>query len=669
MEEIILTENKFFNNQIDYLHNRYNGLLQTFIVNNLLKMLLLAFVVSNFVACDTSENPALLNPPVVDSSYARVVNLSNGANLDMKLGIEPIAQNLPYLSTSTHAPLLTNQITEGIVTKGNRTDTIFKKNISKAVRITYFVFDAKDSVTITEAQAGKPEEEDLKKRGMGKIVFVQGVNDSLRYFLKSGCQNGDTLFSELGRTGIVSKEVPSGNFSLYLFAQDNPQQITNAELTITDGEIIYLIAAKNNNTINLYQLPATRTSSSVSGNQTLGIANQVSNSKSKITFVNVLSDSLPITAKFNNEPVELFKNLSFLSVAETEVSACSGLLPDSLSISTNRINYFPIKLKVKSEYIAFVTGESQNPSFTIIEKNISGVNSPQNPNYNKVGLYLLNGLPFDTLSLTLGAGLPKGATEGSKPFTDAMFGKISKPVILPTGSYPLLFNKSASGKFIVGGFHNFQQGEYILAVLSHSAESKIYAFNTQGVATEIPSNSFQAQFFNMNPDSLATFEFNNIRLQNIPFRYASTTLIPQEVLVKSNLGEVQISNSNKRSFTIGAVGNGLDKSLVAIESPNEQIGYDKSKIRFFNAATGADGIAFRNNPNAPVLLESKKVSQNFELDAKKYSFFFTKSSQDITIVGRLDGLELRPGKQYLLIIGNSPQGSELPYSTLLLQEN
>lgn len=128
------------------------------------KVIILPLFLIFIGSCDMSEDPGLLNPPVADSTYTRCVNLSDGANIDMQLSGSYLGKNISYLSSTPHKSATTNQISYGIITKGNRTDTLIRKILNKSVIITYFVFNAKDSVSITEVQSNKQEKTDLASR-------------------------------------------------------------------------------------------------------------------------------------------------------------------------------------------------------------------------------------------------------------------------------------------------------------------------------------------------------------------------------------------------------------------------------------------------------------------------------------------------------------------------
>lgn len=581
------------------------------------KVIILPLFLIFIGSCDMSEDPGLLNPPVADSTYTRCVNLSDGANIDMQLSGSYLGKNISYLSSTPHKSATTNQISYGIITKGNRTDTLIRKILNKSVIITYFVFNAKDSVSITEVQSNKQEKTDLASRNRGKIVFIQGINDSSQYLIKSGCQSGGILFNNLPKGGVSYQEVTPGTQSLYLIKSENPKPITNAEFKISNGEILYLISSLVNGKQQLYILQ-----SEISNKLTsLQVCDSVKSSQSNLRFINTTSDSIDISIKIKGDVTDLLSNLKFLDSKEVSTTACKNINGDTLEVSNSKGKYsIPVKFDVGKDYLCFISGNSENFSFSLIERNV--LNTSTN-------LYLLNCINPDTVSLTFGSGSPSGIPEGLRPFPDAITGRISNPIIIPIGNYPLIFNNSSSNKFIKGGFYKFNIGTFILTLININNNPSIVVFDMLGKPNSIISYGIQSQFFNLYTDTSALFEISGVKLSPIPYRYATTTLIPvTQEIIKSNLGDTTFSPTS-HSYTIGTIGKGESKDLLVIPSTNDIVESNKSKIRIINGIIGVDQLAFRASSNTadPVVLDYKKPSFNFTFDSKNIHSFLPKVQQ------------------------------------------
>src|SRR5687768_945726 len=92
-----------------------------------------------FSACDPTEDPRLLNPPLPDSTLIRVVNLTEGDPAYVSINGISIAANVAGLEASPYKPVLFTERVSILVTRGSRTDTLHDQALSPGVRATVFV--------------------------------------------------------------------------------------------------------------------------------------------------------------------------------------------------------------------------------------------------------------------------------------------------------------------------------------------------------------------------------------------------------------------------------------------------------------------------------------------------------------------------------------------------
>jgi hypothetical protein len=618
-------------------------------------------------ACDSAEDPNLLNPPPPDSTLVRVVNLVSGEPIDAVLGGYPLAIQLAPFSVGEFKSFLFNDRVNFLTVRPSRRDTLPGEQLSKGSRVSYFLLGAPaGGTTVVKAITGKIDETDLTERGVARIVFINAIPDSNEtYQIRRGCASGDTLFNSIRFGASFPQEVSTSSLSLFLFgSRDSLVPAATAHIGITPGRVTYLIAARDNGQIRLFTLSTSATDLPGS----LPAAPAETRTDATVEILNAVSGagSISVATKSGGAIATGLVPLDISSAAT--VQACSDPRGDSIVIiSGAEQTPAPLRLSVGSRTLVVAYGSPSSPRVVTLARDV-----PQAP----AGKVYLRGLNVSTVieqaTITVGAGAPATVSEGSRLFGAMKTGTASGYTQLPEGEYPLILRNAVSGGFLMAGVENFVSGYYTVLVVDRGGVPEMVFLRDDIPATSLDAMDAPgtlATFFNMMPDLLASFAIGPLTIDSLGYSYTTSTVLPLGVTsISSNAGQAAIDPASG-GYIIGATGTGGKRALIAFHSPDGAPTGSMTGIRFLNAVPELPELALFINTVKDVpdaTLPYSQPTNQIELDARKYSFIVRRPN-DTATVARLDGVELVASRSYVLIIGPGTSDST-GLGTLLMQE-
>jgi hypothetical protein len=227
----------------------------------------------------------------------------------------------------------------------------------------------------------------------------------------------------------------------------------------------------------------------------------------------------------------------------------------------------------------------------------------------------------------------------------------------------------------MAGVEHFTSGYYTLFVVDYAGapELRILRDDQPGTAlTSLASAGTLATFFNLMPDTAATFTVGSLQLSPIAYGYTSSTVLPAGVTtIASNAGSTTV-DPLAGGYMIGATGSGSNRRVIAFRSPVTSPPESQASIRFLNAVPDAPELnVYVGSTDVPPIVASFGVpTAQFAQEERRYTFIVTRPG-DPTVVARLDGIELLKRHSYVLVIGPKYGGASsdgTAYGTLLLQE-
>jgi hypothetical protein len=642
----------------------------------LVGMVLLA--VATF-ACDTREDPNLLNPPPPDSSFIRVVNLVPDEPVDVSFPFVPVIKGLPSLQVSDYHRALIPGVTLLQVSRPGRPhpDTLANQSLAQGAKITYFVLGTKDTSLVVRALIGKQDSTDIARQGQREITFINGIADSGSYFIKVGCQSGDRLFdnTSFGQTPYTVS-VTNEEVSLYLFnSRDTTQVLATAHLVLNDGITTYLasylIAAKENGVPKLFLLREEATAGP------LQEAPEETRTTASVELLNGLAGSQTISASIEGSSTSIATGVAPLSISQgADIVACLNPGGDNLIVSSSAGEVkTPIHLTVGSRTLVAV--------YTMNDAGAVGTvtltrDLPANPgdSVHIRGLNLATHMP--SVSVAIGAGAPGDVAADSRPFGTLKLGGSSGYVAVPIGNYPFMLSDGSTGKYLAGGIENLSAGYYTVVVAEDAGVPVLLIVRDDlpgATLHPIAERGSRGIFFSMLTDVNATFSTGPLVLPALAYSYVYTTVLPfntsGSTTISSNAGTVAI-DPTLGNFVIGATGSGSNKRLIAFRAPDDSLPPNKAGFHVINALPDGPQVAIRIDDNKAQAVDTAAFGTPTPmrlLDARQYSMFVT-APGDTTILARTDGVELSSGRRYLLVIGpkHPSNTSPEPYELLWVQE-
>ncbi len=634
--------------------------------------LLMAFIIS---ACDTYEDPNLLNPPLPDSSGVRVINLLERDGIDVSFPGIPVTTGLaPFTISPYRRVLLLEQSVLLLQRPGRATpDTVFNQLLGRGDSLDYFVLGNDTSQQVIRLGLGDQERIDLLAHKQRKVSFINAINDGTNYFVKVGCQSGSVLFAPAffaqSPQSILSQ---ADELSLYLFSSaDSSRPLATARLPLVSGDRplvnTYLIAARKAGETSLYvvrdgegvgplppAVPETRTTATVE-------------------LLNGLGGGESVSVGLDGSPTPIATGLApFTISAPAVIDACTNPFGDSLVVSTSGGSNFkiPIALLVGGRALIVVYNAIDGVKAAVIDRTIPAIGDG---NAHLRGINIARSLPG--ASVSIGAGAPESVNADSRPFGTLTLGSYSQYVTLPPAQYPLMLSNPATGEYLNGGIEPLQAGYYTLVVATpnNTPVLLIVRDDVAGSAlAAIGSQGSHATFFNMMPDQDATFTVGSQTPRALGFSYVYTSVLPFSITsVVSNAGNATV-DPRQGNYLFGATGGEGSRTLLALRSGADPVSPVKAGVRFLNAVPGVSNLTVHIDgalTPATDTLAFGVPSLSRDFDERKYSVIIT-AAGDTTILARTDGVQISAGRRYVLVVGPKRNGSTSPltYQTLWIQE-
>lgn len=620
-----------------------------------LSLALLALLVG---ACDTSENENLLNPPAPDSTLLRIVNLSDGDPIYLKIGAFTVAADVSPLEVSPYVAVLFRERVSLIVTRGSRSDTLREQVMTPGVRVTVFVVTRGNDTRILLQSAGGIEVQDMVRDGIGRATFINALPDSLPVSVKRGCQSGPPVFRDapFGFAEFASYRGVPVDLSLFLFAGREATPRASARVPVERGEIVWIIAAHGAGRDQLLAIAPSDIA--------LRELPTESRTEASIEVLNALSGGGAITARIAGVDVATGLGPLQLSSSRT-VDACRTATGDSLEVSAAGSDLkIPLRMDVGSRALAIVyggVGSAQALSLRL---------DPPPGAPDRAFVRLVNvSTSASASTLQIGEGAPDSASQ-AVTFPALPTGQVSGYAVLTPGTYPLLLLEAGTGRHLAAGLEQLTFGYYTLIIADRDGAAEVLVLkhdaNTSSLGGFDEPGS-RARLFNLMGDASASFWFGSIRIDSLAYSYTALTVIPSTIsTISSNAGDIPVDHSTG-SLVVGLTGSGSSRRAIAFASPAGSPPPGRATVRILNAAPDVD--EFSVVIDSVILARFGDPTPPVERNEGRYSFTVRVAST-LDTVARVTGVELRSGRRYVLAIGprrTADQTGER-YRALLIQE-
>jgi hypothetical protein len=623
------------------------------------------------VGCDSREDPFLLNPPLPDSARVRVVNLLAKDQVDLLVAGTTATSALAPMQVSAFHPYLFVDQVPVYLRHGGLTDTLQPQSLTAGSYITYFAVRSGTRATLVSVQSGDVDEKDLTTRNVGRIVMLNAVDDSTGYYLKVGCQSGDTIIHELGFGTTASAETSQTELSLYLFNTRDSVPITDAHIHVANGAVVYVIAASTGSGPQLFQLSAT--GSTVGP---LPPAARETENTATVELLNAVGNGQPISASIGGV-IQVANDVQPLEISPSKlIQACVDPRGDLMAITSgNDTSLVPTRLAVRSHILMVAYTKGSAIGMIPLSRNTGVVSG--------VHLRVVNASSLAaTASISFGAGAPSPWERGGRPFPNDLNTGDTTAYALFQGAagatevtFPIILRTQGATPMLLSGVQTLPYGYYTLFIVDNlgAPAMRLLRDDQPGTALTTLTTAASVLFFNMMSDANAHFTIGNLTLPDIAYSYVLSTALPAtSTLISSNAGNATIDLSTN-NYTIGATGSGGDHTLLTFPGPTAPIAAGKTAMRALNAVKGSGDLRiYLDNVDAskPPLttVQFGTPSESFQLDARRYSILVTDAGNNV--LARADGIELTEARNYLLIVGPKASNSTSPYTyaTLLMQE-
>jgi len=653
--------------------------------------ILFIFILGLYVnSCGPNENDNLVNPPLKSPSIGvRFINLASDGqprslmmNSDGKIEniafgqsssmINPPADSIalrifkdaiPEFSLQSVLKLLTRNINYTFVTlspfKGN-------SNTKAVDSLTWF-----NTTSITPA-----------KETDAMIRLFNGVNDSLTtYSARLGCPSGSIIASakKYGEVMLKPYIIRSGEIPISIIkskaSKDSIVGVYKVKISAQGQYTIMILPILNSNKEEVYILDELGKNSNA-----LVLANPIIEKTADIRIINLSKESFSVKTA-SEEPIATSLQSNHIS-NYTTVSACDAQTIDQIIFnSTNKSDTLKASFSVLEKYTAIVIDSShKSPYKQILAEpyyldNLLGNNSV---------VRVVNGV-YDHKSTTVSLG-SRNTSNGIKkgePLADKLsFGKISQPVVIPSGKAPIsIWTSTEPAKLLFTGLDEFKPGKsYILCILTieegkYSAtliEENDYAqkisFVEEGVFVQVAHAADDVD--NLNID----FEYDGNNIINditIPPTGNFATIMPIGSIKITLNGESKTITTKKGERTLIIVGGTKNKIELFTITANPFFGGKGFYARrFINTASDIDNVQIteeKETTDKPATIIADINKNNYSaishvfLENRK-SFWFFNNKKEIYVAG---DLSFSYGKAYsILFTGSNKNG----YKVLIMQE-
>lgn len=630
--------------------------------------ILASFMVS---ACDSNEDPYLLNPPPPDSSRVRVVNLIGSESIDASIPGYAVAQSLGSLSASNYTSLLIQERTSFYVRRPLRahTDTLDNQILARGSRVTYLILPRGDTATqIVTLAVGKLDAADLATRKTGLLGFVNAVDDTTILLIKSGCQSGDTIVPGLSFARTSTLETDKEEMSIYLFRGTDPTPVTSARVPTKVGTISHVIAANTPAGIKLFLL----TSNGFEFGGPLVESPPETRTGASVSLLNALFEEVSVSARLESGSAIASAVLPRTLSAPVDIVACSNPDGDRLVVTsaTGDSTSARVKLRVGGSAVVAVYDRLAAIKTLVLER--GGLTpAPGTISIRCVNLSTLAG----NATVSIGAGSPDTVSVESRPFGSLALGAQSNFVTLSAGDYPFMLTSATDGSYFSGGRSRLSSGRWTLLIVDRLGRPTLLLLDDQDPnkpLIPLDKEGVRGTLLNVIPDARVSFTVDGVTLPSLAYGYVSRTVIPLGTpTIGSNVGSVAIDPSLGGQTIAATTVDGV-RSVIAFSVAANPPAINRAGIRFLNLATNSGDLQIHEGAaTAPVFgtVGFGIPSQSINADIRKYSFVVT-SADSVEVLAETDGVEFSAGRRYVMVIAPKRIGSTLEtrYSIIWIQE-
>lgn len=639
---------------------------------------LLALLAGGLTAggCDASEDPNLLNPPLPDSTHVRVVNLIRNEPVSLTLSTIPAARGLASFQVSSFSQFFFQEYFPIYIESFGKIDTLRDQqlglSVENTIHVTYFVAGTDSGRSLIPFSTSSGAETDLKAAGHGRLYLVNGVPGQ-KLFIKRGCRAGDTLYANVNplSSGGV-RDLPVGEYALYLFKEGGTIEEASAHVTIDAGEVTYLIAADDGSGMKLYELDASAAHT--------GLLMEVPPETRTTADVEILNalDGGSLDARLLGIPNPVATALQPRAVSPpVSITACTDSNGDTLEVTVDGtdIATFPIRVGVGSRTLAAVYATNAGTRMLTLDRTTP---APKSDTAYVRGVNLSR--TASSAAVILGAGAPQGVATDFRPFGTLKTGDRSNYVPLPAGLYPLSLQHTSTGAFLDGGLQNLATGFYTLLIVEENGAAAIYFLrdDVPGASPQrLESLGRRALFFSLASGTVARFDastsIGTVVIDTVPYSYVFQTIMPTEpvTITSPGIGQSRV-DFTAEGYTIGATGTPGNYDLVSFPLPASLPRQSEAGVRFLNAVPGAGPFNIEiGSQETPLVtnLTFGTPSNTTIHEPRRYSFTITLPADNDTVAS-IQSVQLSGGRNYLLVIGpkGATSGADSRYGTLWMQE-
>lgn len=636
-------------------------------LSRLIALLLLAAV--GISACDSSEDPNLLNPPPPDSTQVRTLNLLGGQTIDFRIGGGTVAPGLSPFTATAFSPVLIQERTFFVIGRAARADTIANQQLPLGANVTFLVYGRDSLPQFKQLQTSDQDRLDLTAAGRARVIFINTVPDSTLY-LRRGCQSGDTVIGGTGFGISTAVDLPQSEASLYLFTAGVPAPIATARLALPIGSTTYLVAARRNGAIELFSVDA---ATGFAG--PIPTAPPETRTQSAVALINAIDGNATVSASMKGSGAVIATGIPTFGVsAESNVDACQSPSGDSLDLATSSGQSVAvgIRLRVGGRSFAVLYNTLGTTRALVLER--AATQAPS----GKARVRVVNVSNDGRYAVVIGSGSPRGDSANTRPFGAQLPGELSPTVDLPAGDYPLLLSDDASGRFVESGVQNLGEGVWTIFVVSTNGVASLRVLREDGNAggglQPLGSIGRSAVLFSMIPDGNASITIGQLTPSPIGYSYVRYSAIPAaQFQATLNGAATQTVDGAAADYVLGATGTTAAPQLIVFPQRSDAITIGQAAVRFVNAVPAETTLELRESSISADLLRSSDFgtpSDTIQREERKYSFIISRPGQQ-TVLARIDGVELSAGRRYLLVVGPKRTASAsdtLQYRTLWMQE-
>lgn len=654
------------------------------------------FLFSVFFTGCPSENDNLVNPPSSSSLvFVRAINLSGDyGSLEINVGVYQLGQvNFQDVSNTINPPA------DSVDLKVFRNNEVIlqpfrKQRFTRNLNYTFFVIPSGpkdtiqrkvDSILVLSSSIVKPNESNKCL-----LRFLNVYSDSVNsYSLKSGCQNGSSIASNLQYRAFSQYNSVNSGISSYTIVKNTSgieNNIGTFEITLSEKlEYLIYITKGLSGKEEIFLLD--ENGRNINSIQRLSPLIQT---QTQIRFVNLTDDLASLndiqgTNIINSIFAENYSNYNL-------ITACSSNSLDKLIINTNKYGetsiFTSLELNQKFTLLAY---ETNNLLKGIIVKQYRNFN-----NWNGKSIVRVLNLYNSETALTVSIGARNDASLQSLNYKS---GEILASA-LPYEAISAV-NITQSGYLPLTVFNNNQPIDYITGVVENIEPNKSYLLILKGKDGEKPKITLIEDYYD-GGDKSDKIEYTNegvfYQIANCNKSVDSQNFSLGNVIQNANLfygsvisGVVEAKdyelsfNQTKQSYSFKtdkkpifiSIGDNNKNEILDISTTSFDIEVKKIYQRYVNASPDVENLSLYLNEfeesSEPFLTNlGYKSITDYTINPfeNKFTLFATKTN-DKKLLARITDLKLSYRKAYTLIftgVSNIVNEIETGYNMIVIQE-